>query len=115
MTLYLLNLTDKTLFVTLKQSKQAVELRVPPNAPTSLPEGKDSFILSLVEGSLETTPEKTSLEAGKQSQYVLNPKKSFPLRWGPISMPEDCPWRIYRDQVTSLVHCCRSNAHERMP
>jgi len=100
MTLYLLNLTDKPLFVTFKQSEQAVELRVPPNAPTSLPEGRDSFILSLVEGSPETTTKKTSLEAEKQSQYVLNPKKAPPLRWGPISMPEDCPWRIYRDQVS---------------
>jgi hypothetical protein len=38
------------------------------------------------------------------------------VRWHHVSMPEGCPWRIYRDQVTSFVLYCdrRLNIEYRM-
>ena len=103
MKLSLFNLTDRTFFVTSECSDHASELSVAPNSSAVLPTGKDNFKLSSVGAWPETTLEKAlpGLEVGRD--YLVNPKKSSPFGRCHISMPEDCPWRIYRDQVASLI------------
>jgi hypothetical protein len=100
MKVYLFNLTDRTFFVT---SKCAEELSVLPNAFAVLPAIKDNFKLSSVGTSPEIKPEKVLLGLEVERQYLVNPKKSTSFGWDYISTPEDCPWRIYRDQVASLI------------
>ena len=105
MTLYLFNLTDRTLFVKSKskRSEPAVQLSVNANNFAELPIGKDKFELLSMKADSEIAPEKVSLGPEVERQYLVNPKKCSRLGWSHISMPEDCPWRIYRDQVTSLI------------
>ena len=93
MVIYLFNLTDRTLLV--KYKSEAIQ-HVNPNDIANL-RCKGKFDLVLANADSETTSEKVS------QQYPVNPKKSFGFGWSFISMPEDCPWRIYRDQVTSLI------------
>ena len=95
----LFNLTDRTIFIT---SECAVEISVLPNAHAVLPASKDIFKLSSVGASPKFTPEKVLLGLEVEWQYLVNLKKSS-FGWDCISMPEDCPWRIYRDQVASLI------------
>jgi len=104
MTLYLFNLTDRTFFVKSKskRSEPAVQLSINPNNFAELP-GKDKFELLSANADSETPPEKVSPGPEAERPYLLNLKKSSCLKWSHISMPEDCPWRIYRDQVTSLI------------
>jgi hypothetical protein len=115
MKLYLFNFTDGTLSVTSGRSEHAAELSVLPNASAVVPTGKANFKLTSVGASPKITLEKVSLTLEVERQYVVNPKKSSPFGWSHISMPEDCPWRIYRDQVASLILSHWLNAHERMP
>jgi hypothetical protein len=96
----LFNLTDRTIFIT---SECVFELSVLPNAHAVLPTGKDNFKLSSVGASPKFTPEKVLLGLEVVRQYLVNLKKSTSFGWDYISMPEDCPWRIYRDQVASLI------------
>lgn len=96
----LFNLTDRTIFIT---SECAVEISVLPNAHAVLPASKDIFKLSSVGASPKFTPEKVLLGLEVEWQYLVKPKKSSSFGWDYISMPEDCPWRIYRDQVASLI------------
>jgi hypothetical protein len=105
MTLYLFNLTDRTFFVKSKSKspQPAVQLSVNPNNSVELPTGKDKFELLPVKADSETTPEKVPHDPEVERRYLVNPKKSFRSGWSQISMPEDCPWRIYRDQVTTLI------------
>lgn len=101
MKLCLFNLTDTAIFITSKCSEHA-SLNVLPDAFVELPT-EDSFKLSSVGASPKFTPEKVLLELEVERQYLVNLKKLCPFGWSPIPMPEDCPWRIYRDQVTSLI------------
>jgi hypothetical protein len=105
MMLYLFNLTDRTFFVKSKskRSEPAVQRSVNPNDFAELPTGKDKFELSSSKADSETTPEKVSPGPEVEWQYLVNPKKCSRIGWSHISMPEDCPWRIYRDQVTSSI------------
>jgi hypothetical protein len=105
MMLYLFNLTDRTFFVKSKskRSQPAVQLSVNPNDFAELPTGKDKFELLSAKADSGTTSEKVSPGPEVERQYLVNPKKCSCSRWSHISMPEDCPWRIYRDQVTSLI------------
>ncbi len=118
MKLYLHNLTDRTFLVKpeSKRSKHhdaAVELSVNPNDSAELPTGKDKFKILSPRANQEITSEKKVSPGPKvesQPEYLVNPKKCSCFRWSRISMPEDCPWRIYRDQVTSLILLqCRLN------
>lgn len=103
--LYLFNLTDRTFFVKpkFKRPETAVQLGVNPNDFVELPSGKDKFELLLAKAGSGTTPEKVSHGLEVEREYLVNPKKCSCFGWSRISMPEDCPWRIYRDQVTSLI------------
>ena len=103
--LYLFNLTDRTFFVKSKskRSEPAVQLSVNPNDFAELSRGNDKFELLSAKADSGTTPEKISHSPEVERQYLVNPKKCSCSRWSHISMPEDCPWRIYRDQVTSLI------------
>ena len=101
MKLCLFNLTDTIIFITPKCSERA-GINVLPKAFAELP-AEDSFKLSSVGASPKFTPEKVLLDLEVEPQYLVNLKKSCPFGWSHISMPEDCPWRIYRDQVTSLI------------
>lgn len=105
MMLHLFNLTDRTFVVKSKskRSQPAVELSVNPNDSVELPTGKDKFELLSSKAHSEVTAEKASHSPEVERQYLVNPKKCFRFGWGHIPMPEDCPWRIYRDQVTSLI------------
>ncbi len=105
MKLYLFNLTDKTFFVKSKpeRSENAIELSVIPNDFAELPVGKDKFGLSSARANPEITSEKVLLGPEVERQYLVNPKECSSFGWSHVSMPEDCPWRIYRDQVTSLI------------
>jgi hypothetical protein len=107
MKLYLFNLTDRTFLIKpeSEHSKHAaVELSVNPNDFAELPTGKDKFkILSSRANPEITSEKKVSPGAKVEPQYLVNPKKCSCFRWSRISMPEDCPWHIYRDQVTSLI------------
>jgi hypothetical protein len=105
MMLYLFNFTDRTFFVKSqsKRSQPAVQLSVNPNNSVEVPTGEDKFELLSAKADSETTPEKTSLGPEIERQYLVNPKKLFHFGWSLIPMPDDCPWRIYRDQVTSLI------------
>jgi len=97
MDVYLFNLTNKPLFV------KHVELIVHPNDFAILPACRNNFILSPVGGRSEVTPmDRASMSFEVAPQYV-EPKLSRRSRWSNISTPEDCPWRIYRDQVPSSV------------
>ncbi len=103
--LYLFNLTDRT-FVAKSKSKPselAVQLSVNPNDFAELPTGKEIFELFSANADSETTPEKVSPGHEVERQYLVNPKKCSRFGWSHIPMPEGCPWRIYRDQVTSLI------------
>jgi hypothetical protein len=103
MKLCLFNLTDRTISVTSGRSEHVVDLSVLPNAFAELPAGKAKFKLTSVGASPKITLEKVSFMLEVERQYLVNPKKSSPFGWSHILMPEDCPWRIYRDQVTSLI------------
>jgi hypothetical protein len=105
MMLYLFNLTDRTFFVQSKskRSEPAVQRNVNPNDFAELPTGKDKFELLSAKADSETIPEKISPGPEVKRQYLVNPKKCSRIGWSHISMPEDCPWRIYRDQVTSPI------------
>lgn len=97
MVLYLFNLTDRTLVVKYKSVKsETTQQVVNPNDNVNLT-GKGKFDLVSANADSETTSEKVS------RQYPVNPKKFFGFGWSYISMPKDCPWLIYRDQVTSLI------------
>jgi len=105
MKLYLFNLTDRTFSVKSKfnRSEPAVQLSVNPNDFTELPTGNDKFELLSAKADSGTTPEKVSPGPEVERQYLVDPKKYSCFRWNHIPMPEDCPWRIYRDQVTPLI------------
>lgn len=107
MRLYLFNLTNSIVFVKSGSecSTNGLELSILPNVSATLPSGKNKFILSSVGGDSSSTleKEKVSPELEIERQYVVNPTKAFPSRWNLLAMPEDCPWRIYRDQVISLA------------
>jgi hypothetical protein len=102
MKFYLFNLTSQSLSIRPECSKH-VELSVPPNAFAVLPTCEYNFILSSAGGS---KLEEASL-VEEEWQYLINLKKSSFCQLSPRhvseSMPEGCPWRIYRDQVVSLV------------
>jgi hypothetical protein len=102
MKLRLFNLTDKTILVTSECLEHAAGLSVLPNASAELP-AEDNFKLSSIGASPENILEKVLLELEVGRQHSVNPKKRCPFGLSHISMPEDCPWRIYRDQVTSLI------------
>jgi hypothetical protein len=107
MTLYLFNLTDRTFFVksTSKRSQPAAQLSVNPNDFAELSTGKDKFELLSTKADSGATSEKVTVSSSPEVewQYLVNPKRCSRFGWSLISMPEDCPWRIYRDQVTSLI------------
>ena len=86
-----------------KFPQPAVQVSVNPNDFAELPTGKDKFELLSTKGDSGTTAEKASLSPGVERQYLVNPKKCSRFGWSHITMPKDCPWRIYRDQVTSLI------------
>ena len=115
MKLHLFNLTDKTILVTSECLEHAAGLSVLPNASAELP-AEDNFKLSSIGASPETILEKVLPELKVGRQHSVNPKKRCSFGWSHISMPEDFPWRIYRDQVTSLillrlsVKCLRKDA-----
>ena len=98
MKLYLFNLTDITIFVKSKWFNDPPELSILPSASAALTSDKAQFILSSVGEGSSSKLEKVSLER----QYVVNTSKAFPFRYNLLAMPEDCPWRIYRDQVGFL-------------
>jgi hypothetical protein len=104
MKLYLFNLTNVSLFIGPEGSEHTAKLSVLPNAFAALPASEDNIILSSTGGDSEIKLEKASLGVEVERQYVINLKKSS-FRWSPrdVSMPEDCPWRIYCDQVASSV------------
>ena len=104
MKLYLFNLTNESLYIGSACSEHAGKLSVLPNAFTALPASKDNYILSSTGVNSEIKLEKASLGVEVERQYVVNLKKAS-SQWSPrhVSMPEGCPWRIYRDQVASLV------------
>jgi hypothetical protein len=105
MKLYLFNLTDRTLLVRSKskRSQPAVQLGVNPNDSAELSTGKDKFELLSTKADSEATSEKVSSSPEVERRYLVNPKRCSCFGWSLIPMPEDCPWRIYRDQVTSLI------------
>ena len=105
MVLYLFNLTDRTFFVKSKSKRfePTVQLSVNPNDFAELPTDKDKFELLSANADSEPTPEKVSPSPKVGRQYLVNPKKCPRFGWSHISMPEDCPWRIYREQVTPLI------------
>lgn len=100
MMLYLFNFTDRTFVVksNSKGSQPAVQLSVKPNDSAELPTGEDKFELLVTRADSEATA-----SSPEERQYLVNPKKRSRFGWSLIPMPEDCPWRIYRDQVTSLI------------
>ncbi|KAI9511337.1 PLC-like phosphodiesterase [Russula earlei] len=94
---HLFNLTDKPFLVKPESLGNEVELVVLPNDFATLPAGGNNFTLSSAGGRSEVALEKAGLELDVERRYV-NLKKSPRFRWNNVSMPEDCPWRIYRDQ-----------------
>ncbi|KAI0303501.1 hypothetical protein B0F90DRAFT_1379808 [Multifurca ochricompacta] len=101
MKFYLFNLTGSTVFVKNEEgTKHTFKLSVLPNATTTIPAGNRKFMLSSVGGIPEITFEKALHEFEVEQQYVINPSKKFSFRWGLLAMPEDCPWRIYREQTS---------------
>ena len=105
MMLYLFNLTNRSFSVKSKSKRSlpAVQLSVNPNGFVELPTGKEKFELLSPNADSETTPEKVSPGHEVERQYLVNPKKCSRFGWSHIPMPEDCPWRVYRDQVSSLI------------
>jgi len=126
MKLCLFNLTDNTILFKSEWGNDS-ELLVLPEASAAIPLGKQKFVISSVGGSRANTPEKVFLDYEEELQYVIssvggsrantpekvfldyeeerqyvvNLSKSSSSRRSLLTMPEDCPWRIYRDQVTS--------------
>ena len=98
----LFNLTSELIFVRPECSGHVVGSIVFPNAVATLPTSEDNFILSSREGSSDITLERSFFGLKTKSQYIVNLKKSS-SRWNHVSMSEGCPWRVYRDQVASLV------------
>jgi hypothetical protein len=104
MDFYLFNLTNKPFFVK-DESPKHVELVIYPNDFATLPMSRNNFILSSVDSEV-TLVDRASASFEIAPQYV-KPKLSRRSRWSNISTPEDCPWRIYRDQVPSSVPLLR--------
>jgi hypothetical protein len=104
MKFYLFNLTDCTVFVKSECSRDPFKLAILPNLFAALPSDKHwhKFIVSSVGTGSSSTREKVSTELEIEWQYAVNTTEAFPFRWN-LAMPEDCPWRIYRDQVASLA------------
>jgi len=103
MKLYLFNLTNESLFIGSASFEHAGKLSVLPDAFTALPASKDNFILLSTGANSEIKLEKALLGVEVEREYVVDLKESS--RWSPrhVSMPDGCPWRIYRDQVASLI------------
>jgi len=96
----LFNLTNEPLFVKHESPKHVEVVR--PNDFATLPASRSSFILSSVgegSGSEVTLLDRASASLEVASQYMKQ-KLSRRSRWSNISTPEDCPWRIYRDQAS---------------
>ena len=102
MKFYLFNLTSESLFIRPQYSKHAVGSTLLPNAVVALPTSEDNVTLSSSGGSPDIMLEKSGFEPKTKSQYVVYLKKSS-VQWDHVSLSEACPWRVYRDQVASLV------------
>ena len=97
MKLSLVNLTDNAILLKSHCCKNYFEQIVLPGASATIPSGEQTFIMS----SVQTNPEKVLLDYEVERQYVIDLIRSSYSRRSLLTMPEDCPWRIYRDQVTS--------------
>jgi hypothetical protein len=90
MELYLFNLTDITIIAKPKGSNNTPELSILPSTSSALTSDKAQFTLS---------------SAGEERKYDITMSKAFPFRYN-LSIPKDCPWRIYRDKVGfPWLHC----------
>ncbi len=94
MKFYLFNFTDNTILLNSDCCGNDSELCVLPEASAAIPSGKQKFVMSV--GA--TTPEKV-FEI--ERQYIFNLSELSLSRTSLLTMPEHCPWRIYRHQVTS--------------
>ncbi|KAI9446800.1 hypothetical protein H4582DRAFT_605995 [Lactarius indigo] len=96
MKLCFFNLTENAILFKYDCCRNDSELIVPPEASVAIPSGKQKFAISSVRGS---APEKVPLDYEEEQQYVVNLSKSSSSSRCLLAMPEDCPWRIYRDQT----------------
>ena len=88
------NLTDNAILFKSDCCTNDSELIVLPEASAAIPSGKQNFVIS----SIRRKSEKAFLE-NEERRYVVNLSKLSSSRHSLLTMPEDCPWRIYRDQV----------------
>jgi hypothetical protein len=103
MKLRLFNLTDNAILFKSDCARNDSEIIVLPEASAAIPSGKRKFLMSSVGKSQASTPEKVFFDYEVERQYVVNLSSSSSSRRSLLTLPEDCPWRIYRDQVASLT------------
>lgn len=94
MKLCLFNLTDNAILFKSDCCTNDSELIVLPEVSAEIPSGKQNFDISIRGKS-----EKAFLDNEVERRYVVNLSKLSSSRRSLLTMPEDCPWRIYRDQV----------------
>ena len=102
MKLCLSNLTDNAIRLKSNCYRDDLELIVLPETSAAIPSSKQKVVMSWVGGSPAST-EKEFLDYEVERQYVVDLSKSSSSRRSLLTMPEDCPWRIYRNQVASSV------------
>jgi hypothetical protein len=97
MKLCLVNLTDNAILLKSHCCRNYSEQIFLPGTSATIPSGKQKFVMSSVQSNLE----KVLLDSEIERRYVIALTKSSYSRRSLLTMPEDCPWHIYRDQVTS--------------
>ena len=102
MKLCLSNLTDNAILFKSDCYRNGLELIVLPEASAAIPSGKRKFVISWLGGSQANT-EKVFLDYEVERQYVIDLSKSSSSSHSLLTMPEDCPWRVYRNQVASPI------------
>lgn len=101
MKLCLFNLTNNAILFKPDCYRNDSGLIILPEASAAIPSSKKEFVVSSV--GKTNTSEQVFLDYEVERQYVVNLKNSSSSRICLLTMPEDCPWRIYHDQVASLA------------
>jgi hypothetical protein len=100
MKLCLFNLTDNAILFKSDCCTNGSDPIVLPEASAAIPSDMQNFVISSIRGS-QAKSEKVSLDNEVERRYVVKLSKSLSSRRSLLTMPEDCPWRLYRDQVGS--------------
>lgn len=100
MKLCLFNLTDNAILFKSDCRTNDSELIILPETSAVIPTGEQKIVMS-VGKSHAITPEKVSLDYEIEQQHVIDLSNSSSSQRSLLAMPEDCPWRIYRNQVAS--------------